>query len=315
MTIQSPNILPPPDLSRPDFARLAKEAASRRLENSWFRVPSQSFTIGFHDPESDNGPNRFFAWDNEREPYDVQVHGFEAPGRPVSNGEYAAYLFDTKFPEIPATWSTIGNSDGREYEDLSILISRHTIKTVWGPVPLTRALDWPVMASFDEVERYANWAGARLPPLHELRNVHEHVERQRKAPDSKINKTFHTDPRAIFVDLTGTNSGFRNFHPTAVTHMDYLAGLGDTGGAAEWTSDLFAPQPGFKPMDIYPGYSGKCPLFMRLGLVRTNFRPSSGLHGRKALCCCGRELGAASSDCRSEVFVSGKNLVQTTRPT
>lgn len=29
------------------------------------------------------------------------------------------------------------------------------------------------------------------------------------------------------------------------------------GGAYEWTSTLFAPQSGFKPMDIYPEYSGK----------------------------------------------------------
>lgn len=113
------------------------------------------------------------------------------------------------------------------------------------------------MASFDEVKRYAHWAGARLPTLHELRSIHEYVERGRKAPESQVNHQFHTDPRAIFVDLTETNSGFRNFNPTGITHKDYLCGLGDTGGAAEWTGSLFEPQPGFKPMDIYPGYSGE----------------------------------------------------------
>ncbi|KAF4979047.1 hypothetical protein FZEAL_4678 [Fusarium zealandicum] len=254
MTIQSASIRPPPGIPRPDFAKLAKEVASRRVENQWFRIPKQSFTIGFHDPESDNGPETFFAWDNERGPYDVDVPDLEAQGRPVSNGEYEAYLVDTKWPDIPATWTRVG--DYRENNALTALISRHRVKTVWGPVPLSEALDWPIMASFHEVERYATWTNARIPTLHELRSIHEYVERQRNAPDSKANKAFHTDPKAIFLDLTGTNSGFRNFHPSSVTHKDHLCGLGDTGGAAEWTSSLFAPQPGFKPMDIYPGYSG-----------------------------------------------------------
>ncbi|KIL86960.1 hypothetical protein FAVG1_09513 [Fusarium avenaceum] len=253
MTIQSPNVLPPPGLSRPDFPKLAKEAASRRVSNPWFTIPEQNFTIGYHDPESDSGPNRFFAWDNEREPYDVQVMQIEAQGRPVSNGEYAKYLVNANDPYVPATWNKI-RPKGAD-EDFTTFVARHSVKTVWGPVPLLQALDWPVMASFDEVEKYAQWAGARLPTLHELRSTHEHVERRRKAPHSKVNKAFHTDPSAIFVDLSETNSSFHNFHPMGVTHKAYLCGLGDTGGAAEWTRTLLAPQPGFKPMDIYPGYS------------------------------------------------------------
>ncbi|KAL2674076.1 hypothetical protein Neosp_012522 [[Neocosmospora] mangrovei] len=242
-------------LAKPDFAKIAKEAASRRLDNKWVTIPSQRFTIGFHDPESDQGPDRFFAWDNEREPYDVHVPEFQSQVRPVSNGEYGAYLIDTKQVQIPATWTKTG--DYHNQTDFHPFISRLAVKTVWGPVPLTQALDWPVMVSFDEVERYAKWAGARIPTLHELRSVHEYVERQHNAPSSKVNKVFHTDPRAIFTDLTGTNSGFQNFHPFPITHKDSLCGLGDTGGAAEWTSNFFAPQPNFQPMDIYPGYSGE----------------------------------------------------------
>jgi len=43
MTIQSPNILPPPDVPKPDFAKLAKEATSGRLQNPWIEVPKQTF--------------------------------------------------------------------------------------------------------------------------------------------------------------------------------------------------------------------------------------------------------------------------------
>ncbi|KAF5723707.1 hypothetical protein FMUND_1641 [Fusarium mundagurra] len=237
----------------PDFSKLAKEASSRLLQNPWIKVSQQTFTIGYHDTESDDGLNRFFVWDNEREPYEITVTQIEAQGQPVSNGEYAKYLVDFKESQIPATWSK--TRDARCDEDYTTFVARHGIKTVWGPVPLPQALDWPVMASFDEVERYSQWAGARLPTLHEFRSIHEYVERYRKAPDGKVNHQFHTEPKAIFVDLSDTNSGFRNFHPMAVTHNGHLCGLGDTGGAAEWTRTLFAPQPGFKAMDIYPGYS------------------------------------------------------------
>lgn len=226
MSIQSPNILPPPGISRPDFAKFAKEAASQRIQNPWFNVPVQRFTIGFHDPESDEGPDRFFAWDNEREPYEVQVPRLEAQGRPVSNGEYARYLVDVKDSQIPATWNKARNAGGAG--DFTTLVSHHSVKTVWESIPLSQALDWPVMASSDEAQRYSQWAGARLPTLNELRSIHEYVERERKAPDSYTNHRFHTDPRAIFVDLSGTNSGFYNFHPTSVTHKDHLCGLGDT---------------------------------------------------------------------------------------
>ncbi|KAM0378474.1 hypothetical protein ACHAPY_006167 [Fusarium culmorum] len=107
MTIQSQNMLPPPDLPRTDFAKLAKEAASRRIQNPWFKIPTQEFTIGFHDPESDEGPDCFFAWDNEREPYKVRVPQLESQGRPVSNGEYAKHLLNVKQSQIPATWHKI----------------------------------------------------------------------------------------------------------------------------------------------------------------------------------------------------------------
>ncbi|KAH7184851.1 C-type lectin protein, partial [Fusarium flagelliforme] len=280
MTIQSSNILPPPGIPQPDFAKLAKEAASKRIQNPWIRIPAQNFTIGFHDPESDEGPDRFFAWDNEREPYDVQVPQFVAQGRPVSNGEYAKYLVGVNYPQIPATWERIRSAGNGE--DFTMFIARHSVKTVWGPVPLIQALDWPVMASFDEVERYTEWAGARLPTLHELRSIHEYVERGRKVPDGKANHQFHTDPNAIFVDLSGTNSGFRNFHPTGVTHKDYLCGLGDTGGAAEWTRSLFTPQPGFKPMDIYPGYSADFMDEKHLAVVGGSWALHPRIAGRKS---------------------------------
>ncbi|ENH66513.1 hypothetical protein FOC1_g10003640, partial [Fusarium oxysporum f. sp. cubense race 1] len=123
---------------------------------------------------------------------------------------------------------------------------------------------------------------ACLPTLHELRSIHEYVERRRKAPDGKVNHQFHTDPKAIYVDLSDTNSGFQNFHPMGITHKDDLCGLGDTGGAAEWTRTLFAPQPGFKPMDIYPGYSADFMDQKHLAVVGGSWALHPRIAGRKS---------------------------------
>jgi len=139
-------------------------------------------------------------------------------------------------------------------------IDSQAIKTVYGPVALALALDWPLMASYNEVESYAKWAKARIPTLFEVRSIHEYAEKQkaeRKPPCNKSSPRLQPDPEEIFVDLTGCNTGLQHFHPVAVTQNgSRISGLGDMGGAWEWTSSLFAPQPNFKPMDIYPGYSG-----------------------------------------------------------
>lgn len=314
MTILSPNIKPPPDMLCPNFEEMAQAAALKRVENKWFHIPEQELTIGFEDPESDDGPDRYFAWDNEREPYDIKAPGFEAQARPISVGEYARFLVGSgNQGNLPATWlrmtiavnngqlddfsntegSTIrhvsglpegstkspqngfihhgpmsnnGFNNSREPEDDAVqaFIAKHCIRTVWGPIPLLYALDWPAMICYNDATSYADWVGGgvRIPSLHEVRSIHEFVDKQRRKTKSadgntnKKNKNIHTDPGAIFTDLTGANVGLQNFHPTPVTHRgDSLCGLGDFGGAWEWTSSLFAPQPGFKPMDIYPGYS------------------------------------------------------------
>ncbi|KAK8045827.1 C-type lectin protein [Apiospora saccharicola] len=285
---------------------MAREAASRRVENQWFRIPEQELTIGYEDLESDEGPDRYFAWDNEREPYDAKVADFEAQARPVSVGEYATFLVDTsKTDKIPAMWVRLDTSRGTEtmdgYSDntksqiighakdntrdengqpddvaenheagdteFQAFIAQHGIRTVWGPIPLSQAVDWPATASWNELTSYGEWrgGGVRLPTLHEVRSIHEYAARLKSQRPSTLNpidsknKETHTDPESIFVDLSGANVGLQNFHPVPVTHRgNRLCGLGDLGGAWEWTSTVFAPQPGFKPMHIYPGYSGRC---------------------------------------------------------
>lgn len=269
MTLQSPSVLPPPGPT-PDFDAMARKAFSERVENQWFTISAQTFTIGFDD----DGPDRFFAWDNEREPYSVTTPEFEAQARPVCNEEYATYLFATGQRTVPITWTQNPNASLRTSWNGTInqlmtdncddafkqFIDSHAIKTVYGPVALASALDWPLMASYNEVEGYAKWSKARIPTLLEVRSIHEYAMKQKAKRNlhcNKISPSLQPDPEEIFVDLTGCNTGLQHFHPVAVTQNgSRISGLGDMGGAWEWTSSVFAPQPNFKPMDIYPGYSG-----------------------------------------------------------
>ncbi|KAK8137247.1 hypothetical protein PG984_005187 [Apiospora sp. TS-2023a] len=322
MAILSPNIQPPPDIPRPDFSGMAKDAALRRVENQGFRIPEQELTIGYEDPESDVGPDRYFAWNNECEPYDVKIGAIEAQARPVSVGEYAAYLVDTgNTDQIPATWVRLnprgnntksqtnggtkenakvehgepdGVAQGHDTGDpiLQAFVAQHGIRTVWGPVPLSHAVDWPATASWNEMTSYSEWVGGgvRLPTLHEVRSIHEYADRLKsQQPSTSIpinskNKSMHTDPESIFVDLSGANVGLQNFHPVPITHRgDSLCGLGDLGGAWEWTSTVFAPQPGFKPMDIYPGYSADFMDGKHMAITGGSWALPPRMAGRKSL--------------------------------
>ncbi len=53
------------------------------------------------------------------------------------------------------------------------------IRTIYGLVPLKYALDWPVMASFNELAAYAEWSGGHIPTLEEARSLYKYVEEQK----------------------------------------------------------------------------------------------------------------------------------------
>ncbi|RMZ76963.1 hypothetical protein DV737_g4586, partial [Chaetothyriales sp. CBS 132003] len=320
MLIQSDQILPPPQAATVDFANLAAKAAHRRTENTWHQVPATTLTIGLDDMENDLGPDRYFGWDNERPSRQVEVAAFEAQGRPISVGEYACFLEATHNNALPASWvlengpekgearsNGVNKGDvtpnGVESHNLNwdtpspAFLRGKSVRTVYGRVPLDFTLDWPVMASFDELAAYARWAGGRIPTFEQVRSVYNHAERMKqdrkpeKVPSTLIsvvngyenhlsnegvhqtppsngslssvdgavgavNGTSPLSPNDLFVDLTDSSVGFKQWHPTPITDRgDSLCGQGETGGLWEWTSTNLAPHDGFKPMDLYPGYT------------------------------------------------------------
>jgi L-histidine Nalpha-methyltransferase / hercynylcysteine S-oxide synthase len=186
MLIQSSRVLAPPGNPTPDFQKLAETAACARQINAWHKIPESDIIVGMDDPENDAGPDRYFGWDIERPSRQVKVKSFEAQSRPISNGEYAGFLQATETSGVPASWvvSEASTTSQDSNDDFARFVSTKALKTVYGLVPLKYALDWPVMASFDELAQYAKWANGRIPTLEEARSIYNYVDaRKLQAPE------------------------------------------------------------------------------------------------------------------------------------
>lgn len=62
MMLQSDKTLPPPNIPKPDFAKLAIKARAARVENQWFDVPAQDHVVGIDDPDNGTDLTRNFGW-------------------------------------------------------------------------------------------------------------------------------------------------------------------------------------------------------------------------------------------------------------
>ena len=64
------------------------------------------------------------------------------------------------------------------------------VRTVYGPVPLKLALDWPIFASYDELAQCAAWMGGRIPTFEEARSIYAYVDHLKKGEaEKKLGKT------------------------------------------------------------------------------------------------------------------------------
>lgn len=191
MLIQSEKILPPPGSTLPSFNALARKSKNAKVENQWFPIPESEIRVGLEDVEDSSPAKRYFGWDNEKPQRLVLVKPFKAKARPITNGEYAEYLVKTGKHGIPASWSEESDTsskaavnggngqNGTHAEDDSIgkVMQGTFVRTVFGSIPLHYALDWPVLASYDELASCAQWMGGRIPTMEEARSIYSYVER------------------------------------------------------------------------------------------------------------------------------------------
>ncbi|KAI1116913.1 DUF323 domain protein [Nemania sp. NC0429] len=197
--LQSDKTLPPPNIPLPDFKSLAQDAKLSRVENKWFDIPAQQVTLGLDDPEDATGSEGHFGWDNEKPRRQVDVHSFQAKGRPIINEEYARYLYETKKTDLPASWAIEASEQSNGGHGHHVIegaglpasfLHGKFVRTMYGLVSLKYALDWPAIASYDELAGCAAWMGGRIPTVDEARSIYTHVEfTKRMEAENKLGAT------------------------------------------------------------------------------------------------------------------------------
>ncbi|KAG8986883.1 hypothetical protein FRB94_007947 [Tulasnella sp. JGI-2019a] len=172
-----------------------------------------------------NGAEYQFGWDNESPRRIVKLDkAIRVETRPILISEYHAFWKKGQdgtdgCRKLPASWILDPNGDVQ-------------VRTLYGPIPLRVAKNWPFIGSYDELHSYAASKGGRLPTeaeLHLYRDMYEGSEE--------------------------SNIGFTKWHsipPKVATGPD---NRGHNGGVWEWTSTVWDTHEGFKSSMLYPGYS------------------------------------------------------------
>ncbi len=201
--------------------------------------------IGFEQTVSSIGHDgRGFAYDNEGPRHQAFVTAFALASRPVTNGEYIAFIEDKGY-QRSEFWLSLGWITVNEQRWNAPLYWTKRDGTWWNfTLSGFRPVDEsePVThVSYFEADAYANWAGARLPT---------EVEWERAASGCPIEGNFVEDEL---------------FHPAAVPSTVSV----DTaprdlrlhrmfGDVWEWTRSSYSPYPGYRAQPGALGeYNGK----------------------------------------------------------
>ena len=159
------------------------------------------------DTEYDNGHDHYFGWDNEKPQRQAHVRAFQAKARPITNREYAQYLEENHRQTIPASWASAdeGHQEGATGSNgvsgsisNGVSVDSHSsnlegdrlgsksVRTVYGLVALEYALDWPVLASFDELSGCAEWMGGRIPTTEEAHSIYNYVDGLKSKEEDRV---------------------------------------------------------------------------------------------------------------------------------
>lgn len=242
------------------------------LQHGEVEVPAGTATLGLSRDR--------FGWDNEYDEHRVEVPAFAVDRHSVTNGAYREFVDGG------------GYSDRRWWSDEAWQwLQAHSIRrplfweerdgtSFWRGmfelIPLPES--WPVYVSWAEANAYARWKDRRLmsePEYHRAAFGGLDVERLLPWGDAEPESAVHG------------NFDFVSFDPVPAGSCPAGAsawGVHDLiGNGWEWTSSLFEPFPGFRPMNSYPQYSadffdgkhfvmkGASPATPR-GLIRRSFR-------------------------------------------
>ncbi len=171
-----------------------------------------------------------FAFDNEGPRHRVWLEAFEIASRPVTNGEYAAFIDDGGYRR-PELWLSLG-WDTVAAQHWTAPLYWERVDARWTAFTLHGMTDVEPHApvehlSYFEADAYARWAGARLPTEFEWEALARHAQ---------VEVAAQMPAR----DVDGAPPTLRY------------------GDVWEWTSSSYAPYPGYRPLAGAVGeYNGK----------------------------------------------------------
>ena len=180
-----------------------------------------------------------FAFDNESPRHRQFVHPFELAARPVTNGEYLAFMADDAYarPELWLSlgWATVQDNGWQaplyweRQDDRWLVMTLGGLREVDPAEPVSHL-------SYFEADAFARWADARLPTEAE----------------------WETAAEGVGLDGNFVESG--RFHPQPLdASTDGGLGLQRMfGDVWEWTQSSYSAYPGFRPAPGAIGeYNGK----------------------------------------------------------
>ncbi len=211
----------------------------------WVDVPAGRATLGV-DRESIP-----FGWDNEHPANVVDVEAFAIDRHNVTNASFLEFV-DAGGYQQERWWRA---EDWRWVQDEHVthplFWERHGNAWQWRGMfeLIALPLAWPVYVSYAEAAAFARWRGARLATEAEFqRAAFGSPEGERPHPWGAA----EPGPDHGVFDFSSWDPEPAGSHPKGVSAW----GVEDLiGNGWEWTSTVFAPFPGFRPMPSYPEYS------------------------------------------------------------
>jgi ergothioneine biosynthesis protein EgtB len=183
-----------------------------------------------------------FAYDNEGPPHQALVPAFSLATRPVTNGEYIAFIEDHGY-DRPEFWLSLGWMTVNEQRWNAPLYWTKRDGAWWNfTLSGLRPVDQsePVThVSYFEADAYANWSGARLPT------------------------EFEWERAALNCPIEGNLVETELFHPAAAESAASGKKPGKPlhqmfGDVWEWTRSAYSPYPGYRAAPGALGeYNGK----------------------------------------------------------
>jgi ergothioneine biosynthesis protein EgtB len=191
-----------------------------------------------------------FAYDNEGPRHQALVPAFSLAKRPVTNGEYIAFIEDNGYNR-PEFWLSLGWMTVNEQRWNAPLYWTRRDGAWWNfTLSGLRPVDQsePVThVSYFEADAYANWAGARLPT---------EFEWERAAPSYPIEGNFVETE--LFHPVAASTGALAKPDVSAEKPEQHRHLAQMFGDVWEWTRSAYSPYPGYRAIPGALGeYNGK----------------------------------------------------------